>query len=134
MLALAKAQAADNRWPFINETHVDVSSKSAARANADVGGAVACIREKSKNRERLMSGRRAAWRARGCAPEVVCLHSMRGRDDDGLWDECDEQASGEGGERSSTPSSHSCLAPIAIAALKAATLRRIDRSAHVGKR
>eukprot|EP00965_Chrysotila_dentata_P004449 144673-Pleurochrysis_carterae.AAC.1 len=29
---------------------------------------------------------------------------------------------------SGTPSSHSCLAPIATAAPKAATLRRIDRS------
>eukprot|EP00965_Chrysotila_dentata_P176275 5820558-Pleurochrysis_carterae.AAC.2 len=40
----------------------------------------------------------------------------------------------EGGERSSTPSSHSCLAPIATAALKAATLRKIDRSVHVENR
>eukprot|EP00965_Chrysotila_dentata_P159338 5263454-Pleurochrysis_carterae.AAC.1 len=38
-----------------------------------------------------------------------------------------------GGERSSTPSSHSCLAPIAMAALKAATLRRSDRRVQTDK-
>eukprot|EP00965_Chrysotila_dentata_P144680 4779070-Pleurochrysis_carterae.AAC.1 len=40
MLALAKDHTAVNRWPLISETHVEVSSRSAARANADLGGAV----------------------------------------------------------------------------------------------
>eukprot|EP00965_Chrysotila_dentata_P053526 1776154-Pleurochrysis_carterae.AAC.2 len=38
-----------------------------------------------------------------------------------------------GGERSNAPSTHSCLAPAAMAALRAATLRRIDRRVQEDK-
>eukprot|EP00965_Chrysotila_dentata_P109207 3608964-Pleurochrysis_carterae.AAC.2 len=141
MSALDMAHAADRKWPLESARHALVSRRSAARAKAEVCGCVlhnairlpvapgagagTCDRvsvdsrdaaphrtSASDNNKRYV-GLALRWRrtaARGCS--VAC-------------NRCAGTYMG-----SNAPRSHSCLAPIVAAAPRAATLRKMEASAH----